>query len=323
MRALAAAALWLGLAPVCAADVPGKPVGLSADVDGPALQQCSASDAKSIRLALGVAASLADACLKSGLAPELGEKVLGLYKKKALKIYCDGETEGNGNAATSFEDGRPVISVFSKSAGAANDMSPEGLGAALLHELIHATDPGKTLIATQALHDKAYPDRVYGCHLACTGAGANEGMKARLALLMHAAGRRLEPAQSGVRCSGGDCGFQKLMGGLCGPEGDAWLAIERKEERRFEQTGCLLRAVAVEGKCKAEVCAGIQRQVKEASAKGPPPATLVGALMIHLYDVVVASASPKDREALQDRDAALLEAVEEGGLLKSCAGAGR
>jgi hypothetical protein len=322
MRAPAAFAVLAWLALPARADVPGKPVGLSADVDGPQLRQCSAEDAKSIRLALGVAAGLADSCLKAGLAPDLGDKVLGLFGKKKLQIYCDGETDGNGNASTTFPGGRPTISVFSKSGGAANDMSPEGLGAALLHELIHATDPDKKLIATQTLHDKAYPDRVYGCHLACTGRGSNEGMKARLALLMHAAGKRLEPASS-VKCSGGDCGFQKLMGALCGPQGEDWVAIERREEKRFEQTGCLLRAVAVEGKCKAEVCADIQRQVKEASAKGPPPATLVGALMIHLYDVVKASGSPKDREALPDRDAALLEAVEDGGVLKSCAGAGR
>ena len=328
MSALAVLAACLLLAAPASADVEGKAVGQTADANGPAINGCSAKEAQSLRLALGVAAGFAGDCLGGGggLAPDIGRKVLDLYGKKKLALFCDGDSDGNGNAATTFKDGVPQISVFSRTNEKANDWSAAGLGAVLLHELIHAADPGKALIASQALHDKAYPDRVYACHLACTGgAGGSDGMKSRLALLMHAADGTLTLQPSGasaIACPAqGGCGFQRLMGALCGPEGDSWVALERAEEKSFEQTGCLLRAVAVDPKepCKAQVCADIRAQVKQASAGGPPPASLVGALMIHLYDVLKASRSPKAAAALPEQDAAALEALTESGVLAGCA----
>lgn len=319
MRGSAPWLLLLLVAAPARADLAGKKVGVGG-LDGVAINGCSPEEKEQIKAGLAAAADLAADCLKNGLAPDVGEKVLGMFAKGKLRMFCDGENnDDQANASTTFPKHKATIAVYSKTMGKANDMSPQGLGEKLLHELIHAADEPNALIADMTLHNKGYPDRVYACHLACTGGDPGEGMKARLALLMHAYGQRLEPSGAAVRCpASGGCGPVKLLATMCGPAGNAWVAFERKEAARFEQVNCLMREVAAGDSCKADVCADIKRQVAAASAKGPPPASLLGALMIHFYDVAKASSSKEAREALADRDAALLEAVEDAGVLRTC-----
>jgi hypothetical protein len=319
------------LAASASAEISGKPAGSgrAADVGSVSITGCSKAQEANLRQALGAAAGIARDCLgtpaKPGLAPDIGGAILALIDKNDLALYCDDAPDAEGDAVANFVSGKPVIGASTMKGGKRVDMDPAVWGRWLLHELIHATDEKGALYSTKKLHNSGWPDRVYGCHLACTGEGDSAGMKAKVALLEHSKKTKIAPLESPfVHCpAAGGCGFAKKMAALCSPSvGDAWVAVEKAFDDRFEQTSCLMRALVSEepAPCKASVCADIRSSVaQEQKERGIPRAEFAAALMIHVYDVLMASRA-MDAGTLSPRDKELFDALNQAGVLMECRG---
>lgn len=288
------------------------------------LSGCSEDEAKMLRDAIGRAALLTATCLGvkgKGLAPDLGLVVATMLEGRLVMFSC-GKKKDGADGLTTFNEYRVPQIDMAMRPPAEVDLSPAGLGGAVFHEAIHAVDHDGLFMPGSRLHNKAFPDRVYACQLACEGR-AVDGMRPKVALVERSLGREIPagPDPPGGCGSPSDCGFLKKMSYMCTRRGfDDIVPLERDLELRYLRVLCLAGKL-VNGEpapCQTKACLDLRAEYDRQTASNKKASSAwIGALYSSLYDVLTAAAT-RDETKLDAAGKELLKGLGEAGAIEAC-----